>query len=99
MVDGTLLDIRDLRCSFRQGGTRFEALAGVDLTIGRGEIVGLAGGSGAGKTTVARTVPRLIDADSGSIAFDGVELTGLRGAALRPIRPRLQLVFQDPMAA
>ncbi|MDQ0391273.1 ABC transporter ATP-binding protein [Labrys monachus] len=99
MADGPLLAIRDLRCSFRQSGRRFEALAGVDLAIGRGEILGLAGGSGAGKTTLARAILRLIEPDSGSIAFDGVDLTALAGAALRRMRPRLQLVFQDPMAA
>jgi peptide/nickel transport system ATP-binding protein len=48
---------------------------------------------------LARAILRLIEPDSGSIAFEGVELTVLRGAALRRLRPRLQLVFQDPMAA
>jgi len=99
MADGPLLDISGLRCSFRQGGRRLEALAGVDLSIGRGEIVGLAGGSGAGKTTLARAVLRLVEPDSGVIMFEGADVTRLGGAALRRLRPRLQLVFQDPMAA
>jgi peptide/nickel transport system ATP-binding protein len=97
--EAPLLDVSHLRCSFRQGGIRVEALAGVDLSIRRGEILGLAGGSGSGKTTLARTILRLIDPDAGTIRFEGDDITRLRGAALRRMRPRLQLVFQDPMAA
>ena len=75
------------------------ALDGVDLAIRRGETMGLAGASGSGKTTLARIVMRLIEPDAGAIRFDGADLLGLRGRGLRALRPRLQMVFQEPMAA
>jgi peptide/nickel transport system ATP-binding protein len=99
MADAPLLEIKGVTSTVRTGAGRQTILAGVDLTVASGEIVGLAGGSGSGKTTLARAVLRLIDIESGSILFEGRELTRLRGGALRQIRPRLQMVFQDPMAA
>lgn len=75
------------------------ALQGVDLSIARGETLALAGTSGSGKTTLARCVLRLIEPDSGTVRFDDVEITALRGAKLRSVRPRIQMVFQEPMAA
>ncbi len=99
MAEPPLLEIRGLGASVRTGTRRQAILSGVDLAVGRGEIVGLAGGSGSGKTTLARAVLRLIETDSGSILFEGRDLARLKGAALRRVRPRLQMVFQDPMAA
>lgn len=99
MAEMPLLDVRALKSSVRTGAGRQAILSGVDLAIAPGEIVGLAGGSGSGKTTLARVILRLIEPDSGSILFEGRDLTQVRGAALRQIRPRLQMVFQDAMAA
>ena len=99
MAEGPLLEISGLARSFRQGGQSFAALADIDLTVSRGEILGLAGASGSGKTTLARLVLRLIEPDAGSIRFAGLDWTGLRGAGLRVARGRLQMVFQDPLAA
>ena len=75
------------------------AVDGVSFTIGRGETVGLVGESGCGKSTVARMVLRLIAPTSGSIRFDGTELTGLSARAMKPHRRRMQIVFQDPFSS
>jgi peptide/nickel transport system ATP-binding protein len=94
-----LLEIEALCSSVRGPAGRHAILDGIDLAIAPGEIVGLAGGSGAGKTSLARAILRLHPVDAGSIRFEGREITHLAGKALRRIRPRLQMVFQDPLAA
>ncbi len=80
----------------RAGHAPLHAVSGVSLAVGRGETLALVGESGSGKTTVARCLVRLVDPDAGSIRFDGVDLTTLRGRALRAFRRRIQIVFQDP---
>ncbi|GLS20105.1 ABC transporter ATP-binding protein [Labrys miyagiensis] len=99
MAEAPLLEIRGLTSSVRSGGGRHVILSGVDMAVAPGEIVGLVGGSGSGKTTLACAILRLIDIDAGTILFEGRDLTRLEGAALRRVRPRLQMVFQDSMAA
>src|ERR1700690_3458173 len=81
----------------RVGGVK--VLHGVDLQIGRGETVGIVGESGSGKTTLGRALLRLIDVASGTIQFDGLDITRLPEAAMPPTRRRMQLIFQDPMAS
>jgi oligopeptide/dipeptide ABC transporter ATP-binding protein len=73
-----------------------QAVDRVDLTVRRGEALGLVGESGSGKTTVGRCLMRLLEPTAGTIAFDGREITGLSAAAMRPFRARMQIVFQDP---
>jgi len=72
------------------------AVDGVDLLVPPGETLGLVGESGCGKSTVARTVLRLLDPEAGSIRFNGEEIGGLTEAELKPVRRKMQIVFQDP---
>ncbi len=82
------------------GATRFlHAVDDVSLTIARGETLGLVGESGCGKSTFGRLLIRLIEPTSGSIRFDGTDVTGLHGAALREQRRAMQIIFQDPYGA
>jgi peptide/nickel transport system ATP-binding protein len=74
-------------------------LHGVDLVIGRGETVGIVGESGSGKTTLGRALLGLVQPASGSIHFDGQEITGLPETAMRLLRRRMQMIFQDPMSS
>jgi len=76
-----------------------KVLHGVSLRIGRGETVGIVGESGSGKTTLGRALLRLIDVSAGEIRFDGRDITHLAERDMRPIRRRMQLIFQDPMAS
>ena len=75
------------------------AVDGVDLRIHRGQILALVGESGCGKTTLGRAVLRLVEPTGGQVHFDGLELTGLARREMRPMRRRLQFVFQDPASS
>ncbi len=103
---GSLVEVRDLVKHFPvRGGVlqrtvgMVQAVDGVSFEIRRGETLGLVGESGCGKTTVGRLLLRLIEPTAGTITFDGIDLTALKGSALKPYRRRMQIIFQDPYAS
>jgi peptide/nickel transport system ATP-binding protein len=84
---------------FRRTVGHVRAVDGVDLEIRRGETLALVGESGCGKTTVGRSLLRLVEPTAGRIWFDGVDLVGLSRDQLRPYRRAIQIVFQDPVGS
>jgi ABC-type microcin C transport system duplicated ATPase subunit YejF len=100
-----ILDASDIEVTFGARKSLFgenpgvKVLSGVSVRIGRGETVGIVGESGSGKTTLGRALLRLVDVAAGAIRFDGAEITHMPEAAMRPLRRRMQLIFQDPMAS
>jgi len=75
------------------------AVEDVSFSLNPGEIFGVVGESGCGKTTLGRTILRLVEPNDGRIVFDGTDITHLKEADLRPIRRSMQIIFQDPHAA
>ncbi|MCZ7533676.1 MAG: dipeptide ABC transporter ATP-binding protein [Acidimicrobiia bacterium] len=106
MSDQPLIELTDLVKQFpvrggvlqRQVAT-VNAVAGVSMTISRGETVGLVGESGCGKSTLGRLLTRLLEPTSGKIIFDGADITHLQGKQLKPFRKRVQIIFQDPYSS
>jgi oligopeptide/dipeptide ABC transporter ATP-binding protein len=95
---GPLVSVVDLRKTFAVRGHRAPLVAvdDVTLSIARGESLGIVGESGSGKTTLARCLLRLVDATSGKVFFDGLDLSQASSVQLRRLRRRFQVVFQDP---
>jgi peptide/nickel transport system ATP-binding protein len=100
-----LLEVNDLKKHFpmRQGlfgaGAAVRAVDGVSFQIARGETLALVGESGCGKSTVGRAVLRLFDLTAGQVVLDGRRIDDLSAGALRPLRRRVQVVFQDPFSS
>ena len=93
-----LLAVENLHVRFRNrsSGDWIEAVRGVDFTLAAGQTLGLVGESGCGKTSLARAILRLIPAHAGSVHFEGESVLQLSARALRPLRRRMQIIFQDP---
>ncbi len=111
-VQGTLslMSIQNLQTFFRdrvgvidqligRKGGYLPAVNGIDLDIQRGETVGLVGESGSGKTTLGKTLLRLISSSGGRISFEGQDITTLNEKMVRPMRARMQMIFQDPFSS
>jgi peptide/nickel transport system ATP-binding protein len=104
-MNAPLLEVNDLKKHFPVGGRLFAARAfvyavdGVSFTIARGETLALVGESGCGKSTVGRAILRLFDITAGQVILDGQRIDDLSAGALRPLRRRVQVVFQDPFSS
>ncbi|KIL39716.1 peptide ABC transporter substrate-binding protein [Gordoniibacillus kamchatkensis] len=103
-MNAPLLEVKGLHKHFAVGGQWkkkgvVKAVNGVDLTVGRGETVGIVGESGCGKSTVGRLILRLLDLTEGEIRFEGMDISRLSASRMRPIRKQMQCVFQDPYAS
>ncbi len=100
-----LLEVRDLVTRYETGGLlrgprrHVYAVNGVSFDLAPGETLGLVGESGSGKSTVGRTILRLTPATGGSVRFAGTDVLASEGAALRALRCRMQIVFQDPYSS
>jgi oligopeptide/dipeptide ABC transporter ATP-binding protein len=98
-----ILEIRDLRTTFdvkRLGRKyRLRAVDGVSLSLAEGEVLGIVGESGCGKTTVGRSIVRLVPAQGGSVVFKGIDVLAARDSRLRELRLKIRMIFQDPYAS
>ena len=98
-VEGVTKTFPVARDVFGRVRGRLHALSDVSIRAQRGQTLGMVGESGSGKSTLARVVLRLTDADSGRVRLDGEDITALSGEALRRIRGRMHMVFQDPRSS
>lgn len=103
----TLYSVHDLRLSFPDmahkplfgAAPQIEVLKGLSFDIPRGEVLGIVGGSGSGKSTLGRALVRLLEPSAGQILFEGQDITHQDEDALRPLRKKFQMIFQDPMSS
>jgi len=107
-VTAPLVEATDLTVIFPAGGGIFDRGSGgvvlravdrLNLTVAPREVVGLVGESGSGKTTAGRAILRLLKPSGGAVRFDGADITHLDKLALRPLRRRMQMIFQDPYSS
>jgi ABC-type microcin C transport system duplicated ATPase subunit YejF len=99
-VGDAFIQVRNLKTWFHTpAGDTVKAVDDVSFDIRRGEVLGLVGESGSGKSTIGRSLLRLVPISDGSVIFDGTDVTALEGKALKNMRRRMQMIFQDPFAS
>lgn len=97
MEDKILIEAKNLKKYFKVGANaQLHAVDGVSFTIKKGQTLGVVGESGCGKSTLGRVLLRLYDVTDGQILYDGVDITKMDSKEIRPIRARMQMIFQDP---
>jgi peptide/nickel transport system ATP-binding protein len=98
--DNVILSVEDLNVEFKaSAGKTVKAVSGISLDIVRGETLAIVGESGCGKSTLGKAILQLPRPTSGSVKFEGKELTDLSAEELRNVRPALQMIFQDPVSS
>jgi len=98
--ENVILRVEDLTMEFTAGGKNFvRAVSGISFDIERGETLAIVGESGCGKSTLGKAILQLPKPTSGSVNFQGQELTSLSKDALRDVRPAMQMIFQDPVSS
>ena len=95
----TLVSVHDLSVTFATARGPLQAVDGVSLTIAPGETLGLVGESGCGKSTLGKAIMRLVPSSAGRIVVEGQDITHLGRRAMQPVRPKVQMVFQDPFGS
>ena len=99
-VENLRLSLADMTAKPLMGAApQIEILRGLSFTIPKGAVIGIVGGSGSGKSTLGRALVRLLEPSGGAIRFDSTDITQLPEPALRPLRRRFQMIFQDPMSS
>ena len=105
-MSNTLIEAKDVKVWFpvragllRKVVANVKAVDGVNLSIAKGEVLGLVGESGSGKTTLGRAMIKLLDCTAGEVKFDDIELGSLSSGELRAMKRRMQIIFQDPFSS
>ncbi|HEX3842620.1 MAG TPA: oligopeptide/dipeptide ABC transporter ATP-binding protein [Acidimicrobiales bacterium] len=99
LPDDVVLQVDHLVVEFRSGKQRVQAVTDISFSVKRGETLGLVGESGCGKTTTGRALVQVQRATSGTVRFNGQDLTKLSGKELRETRTKMQMIFQDPISS
>ncbi|MGN0335741.1 MAG: ABC transporter ATP-binding protein [Lachnospiraceae bacterium] len=100
MSSQNILEVKDLTKHFKVSRKQIvHAVDGVSFTLERGKTLGLVGESGCGKSTCARTIIRMYDPTAGQIVLDGTDITNMKQKELKPLRRKMQMIFQDPYAS
>ncbi len=98
-MSNVLLEVKDLKKYYKVPKGMLHAVDGVSFNLDKGKTLGIVGESGCGKTTIGRTILRLVEPTSGSVIFDGVDIPKLNTQEMRHMRRNMQLIFQDPFSS